>query len=180
VTILGADHANVGGALVTFDGEPEGLVWPSLQKAYAARGKGERAIVSAPRSARLIELLRVAWTLKDGGVEVQTLGAGNEVRAIVFGDRPTTRAEGPTCHAAIFVGQDGAFRVAHPGGSTKVADLETLLVSLDRSRRACPIRWLAFGGETPDVAWGAVFDVAVAVDTSHVAQGARFVLGEKK
>jgi hypothetical protein len=180
VTLLSQDHANVSGALVTFDGEPEGLAWPSLRNAYAARGKAARAIVAAPRSARMIDVLRVAWTLRDGGVEFQTLGAGNEVRAIVVGDRPSARAEGPTCHAAIFVGSDGGLRVAHPGGSSRVPDLETLLVSLDRSRRTCPIRWIAFGGETPDVFWGAVFDVAVAVDTSHAAQGARFVLGEPK
>jgi hypothetical protein len=179
VTVTGPERANVGGALVTFDGTPEGLAWPALQKAYAARGAGQRAIISVPRSARVIDVLRVVWTLRDNGVEIQTLGAENQLRAIVLEARPSKRAEGPTCHAAVFVAPGGALRVAHPGGSTRVADLDTLLVSLDRSRRSCPIRWVAFGGETPEMPWGWVFDVAVAVDTSRAAQGARFVLGEQ-
>jgi hypothetical protein len=126
----------------------------------------------------MLDVLRIAWTLRDDGVEIQTLGAANEVRAIILEPRPTKRADVPTCHAAVFVAPGGALRVAHPGGAARVADVDTLLVSLDRGRRACPIRWVAFGGETPDTAWGWVFDVAVAVDTSRAAAGARFVLGE--
>src|SRR5262249_29425011 len=107
ITILSAERANVRGALIAFDGAPQGLAWPALLRASAPRGGGPRAIVAAPRSARMIDVLRVAWPLRDAGVEVQTLGAANELRAVVLDPRPTSRAEGPTCHAAVLVAPDG-------------------------------------------------------------------------
>jgi hypothetical protein len=179
---LGApNHAVAGGAAIEFDGAAAGLAWPSLAHAFATRAKPgdrERVVIAAPRTARVLDVLRAAWTLRDADVEVQTFGPGDEVRALVLVKRPAAPAEAPTCHAAVFVSPEGRLRVAQPGGSVPVKDAAELVHSIAMNARSCDLRWIAFGGETATMAWGWVFDVASAVELSRAAPRARFVLGE--
>jgi hypothetical protein len=189
---LGApNHATAFGEGVAFDGVAEGLYWPALAHAFASRGesksesKGEskgggatRVVLAAPRDARVLDVLRAVWTLREADVEVQTLGPGNEVRPLVLAKRPATRPDGPTCHAAVFVGPESSLRVALPGGSVAVHDVAELVASLGAGARSCTVRWVAVGAESPSAAWGGVFDVAYTVQASQVAGKARVVLGE--
>jgi hypothetical protein len=180
VEIGAPDHAQAGGEAIAFDGAPQGLLWPALARVYAAKAKpGERIVVAAPRNARVLDVLRVVFTLREADLEVQTLGPGDEVRPLLLPKRPATRPEGPTCHAAFFVSPEGHLRAALPGGAVQVKDTATLVTSIARGASTCRIRWLAFGAESNDMAWGWVFDVAAQVDHAKVAPGARFVLAEK-
>ncbi len=177
IEIGAPDRATAFGDAIVFDGAAEGLGWPSLSRAVKANAKNAtRVVVAAPRNARVLDVLRAAWTLHDMDVEVQTLGPGNEVRSLVLAKRPAVRPDGPTCHAAVFVSPEGKLRVALPGGSVTVRDTDELLASFAHGARTCAIRWLAFGAETNDMAWGWVFDAAA--QTSRAAPAARIVLGE--
>ena len=177
---LGApDHATAFGEGIAFDGVAEGLYWPALAHALAAKGHGaSRVVLAAPRDARTLDVLRAVWTLREVDVELQTLGAGNEVRALVLAKRPATHPDGPTCHAAVFVAPEGRLRVALPGGSMPVKDAAELTASLAHGARTCQVRWIAVGAESQTMAWGGVFDVAYTVQASHAAGNARVVLGE--
>lgn len=177
---LGApDHATAFGGAIAFDGVAEGLYWPALAHALASNGKGAaRVVLAAPRDARVLDVLRAVWTLREVDVEVQTLGPGNEARPLVLAKRPATRSDGPTCHAAVFVGPEQRLRVALPGGSVSVQSTAELVTSLAAGARTCAVRWIAVGAESPRDAWGGVFDVAYAVQASQAAGKARVVLGE--
>jgi hypothetical protein len=180
VEIGAPNHARVGGEDVAYDGSGPGLDWPALARAYAAKGKAhERVVIAAPRNARVVDVLRAVSTLSEVDVEVQTLGPGNEVRPLLLAKRPAKRPEGPTCHAAFFVSPEGRIRAAVPDGPAQVKDASTLASSIAHGAATCKVRWLAFGAESNDMAWGWVFDVAAQVDLSHAAPGARFVLGER-
>jgi hypothetical protein len=177
---LGApNHATAFGEALLFDGVAEGLYWPGIAHAFATKGHGAaRVVLAAPRDARVLDVLRAVWTLREADVEVQTLGPGNEVRPLVLAKRPAARAEGPTCHAAVFVGPESQLRVALPGGSVSVHDAAELVASLAAGSRSCAVRWVGVGAESPAEAWGGVFDVAYTVQASQAAGKARVVLGE--
>jgi hypothetical protein len=179
VELGAANHATAFGEGVAFDGVAEGLYWPALAHAFASKGQGAaRVVLAAPRDARVLDVLRAVWTLREVDVEVQTLGPGNEVRPLVLAKRPATRPDGPTCHAAVFVGPQSRLRVALPGGSVGVRDAAELVTSLGAGARSCTVRWVAVGAESPSEAWGGVFDVAYTVQASQAAGKARVVLGE--
>jgi hypothetical protein len=55
---------------------------------------------------------------------------------------------------------------------------EALARALEGERAKCPIKYVAFGAESDDVAWGPVFDVLVTVDRDKAAGEARYVLGQ--
>jgi len=180
---LGApEHATAFGEALIFDGVAEGLYWPSLAHAFATKHQGAqgaaRVVLAAPRDARVLDVLRAVWTLREADVEVQTLGPGNEVRPLVLAKRPAARADGPTCHAAVFVGPESRLRVALPGGSVAVHDAPELVASLAAGARSCTIRWIGVGAESANDAWGGVFDIAYTVQASQVAGKARVVLAE--
>ncbi len=177
---LGApNHATAFGEPIAFDGIAEGLMWPSLARAFAAKAPGSsRVVLAAPRDARTLDVLRAVWTLREVDVEVQTLGPGNEARPLVLAKRPAKRPDGPTCHAAVFVGSEGKLRVALPGGPVGVQSTAELVSSLAAGARHCSVRWIAVGAETTSEAWGGVFDVAYTVQASYAVGIGRVVLGE--
>jgi len=179
IELAAPDHATAFGAPVAFDGVPEGLYWPALARAFTAnRGRADRAVLSAARNTRVLDVLRAVWTLREVDVEVQTLGPGNELHPLVLAKRPAQPPDGPTCHAAVFVSPEGKLRVAVPSGSVGVKDVPELVASIAQGVRGCQVRWLAFGGETQAMGWGWVFDVAYSVQASRVAPSSRFVLAE--
>jgi hypothetical protein len=87
----------------------------------------------------------------------------------------------PGCHLAVFLQKDGSLRIAAPGGARAIhgdAPSTQLARALEAERAQCPIRYVAFGAQSPDTPWGAVFDVAEAIDAGKSAGDARYVLGE--
>jgi hypothetical protein len=174
-----ADTAVVGGRPVAFDGEAEGLSWPNLERALPRKpGEGGEVTIAVTREARMRDLLRAAWTLRAADVRVQTRDAAGKERGIVLHTKPTFPSMG--CHVAIFVGDTGV-RVSSPSGSPAPAGpLATVDVVrwVHGLRAGCPIRYVAFGAESNDSPWGAVFDVVIALDDARAAGPTRYVLAE--
>jgi len=172
------DSAEARGQHVVFDGIAEGLAWPSLDKALGHRAAGDTVTIQAARGVRVADVLRAAWTLRANDVRMQTLDDKGEMHVVNLG------AKGPKsagCHVAVFLRPDGSLRVAAPGGPREVTGdfrAEALARALEGERAKCPIKYVAFGAESDDVAWGPVFDVLVTVDRDKAAGEARYVLGQ--
>jgi len=176
--------ATVAGQRVTFDGVAEGLAWPALTKALARKaGDTSPVVIQAGREVPVIDLLRATWTFRASDVRLQTLDEKGVMYAVEFKAKPAsaTTVDPKQCHLAVFLLPSGALRVASPAGPQEVGGdrpAESLARALEAARQSCPIKYIAFGGETNDMPWGRVFDVIVAVDRAKSAGGARYVLGE--
>jgi hypothetical protein len=183
VELRGRNAAVVRGQPIAFDGIEEGLAWPALDHAVA-RKTGDRSpiIMGVARDALMRDLLRAAWTLRNGDLELQTPDGLGDTNVVVFRAKPEG-APGGGCHLAVFVREDGTLRVASASGARGVAGagadaMARLVRGLDEARRRCPLRYVAFGAETPDARWGPVFDLVLAVDGARAAGDARYVLAE--
>jgi hypothetical protein len=178
------DTAEAYGQHVAFDGIAEGLAWPSLDRALAARhpGTGGAVTVQADRSVRVLDVLRAAWAVRDRPVLLQTPDAASVVRVAALGPKgPPAAGAKAGCHVAVFVRSDGSLRVAAPGGPREIAGehaADVLARSLEAERATCPLRYVAFGAEADDSPWGPVFDLMIAVDRGKSAGDARYVLGQ--
>ncbi|HEY2509386.1 MAG TPA: hypothetical protein VGI39_00895 [Polyangiaceae bacterium] len=180
VELRDASSAVVGGKTVTMDGVAEGLAWPALRAALD-RKTGDRSplTIAAPRDLPISTVLRAAWSLRDADVRLQTPDAAGVTHVLEL--RPKPDAPSPGCHLAVFVAPNGDLRIAAPGGPRSVPGPDAasaLARALVEERNRCAIRWVAFGAEKNDAAWGSVFDVAWAVDRGKSAGEARYVLGE--
>lgn len=184
VELVDADSAVVKGQRVAFDGVREGLAWPALAKAVGRHeGDATPVTIAVRREVPMANVVRAVWTLRGGDVRLQTADAKGAVRVLELRAKPAQRQTG--CHLAVFVQADGSLRIAAPGGARAIAQSATgeapndqLARALDVERMRCPIRYVAFGAQSPDAAWGSVFDVASAVDAARSAGDARYVLGE--
>lgn len=184
IVLSDRDRALAEGQGIAFDGIAEGLAWPSLGKALAARPAAGSAVVTiqADRNVRVLDVLRAAWTVRDRPVLLQTFDAAAVLRAAPLGAKVVSAA-GPAsgCHVAVFVRPDGSLRVAAPGGPREITGehaADALARALEAERATCPIRYVAFGAESDDAPWGTVFDVILAVDRGKSAGDARYVLGQ--
>lgn len=172
--------AIVHGTPVKFDGIEEGLAWPALDKALPPRKTGDVLTVQVSRGLPTIHLLRAAWTLRKADLHLQSLDASGSMHALEV----KARREGPTlpgCHLAVFLQPDGSLRVASPGGPVVIRGddaASSLAASLAAEQAKCPIKYVAFGGESDGAPWGPIFDVMLAVDGSKAAGDARYVLGQ--
>jgi hypothetical protein len=178
VDLRDRESAEARGQHVVFDGVAEGLAWPSLEKALGPRGPGEPVTIQAARSVRVIDVLRAAWTVRANDVRMQTPDDAGQMRVVRLGARG---AKSAGCHLAVFLREDGSLRVAAPGGPREVGGehpAESLARALESESARCPIKYVAFGAESDDEAWGPVFDVLVAVDGENAAGEARYVLGQ--
>jgi hypothetical protein len=177
---LRPDDAVVAGTPIPFDGVAEGLAWPALKKALAA--KTAPVVLAVPRDLPVDKVLRAVWNLRDGTVRLQTPDADGAPHVLEL--RPASApapAATPACHLAVFVQADGALRVAAPGGPRAIPGPnagDALARALEDESKRCALRYVAFGAEDPRAAWGGVFDVAWAVDRAKAAGDARYVLGE--
>jgi hypothetical protein len=181
VDLVARDDARVRGHQVAFDGDPEGLAWPSLDSALGPRSPGGVVTLQAARDVRVVDVLRAAWTARAGDLRLQTPDASGVMRVAELGARRTTSPAAPGCHLAVFLRPDGSLRIAAPGGPREVGGdraAESLARSLEQERAKCPIKYVAFGAETDEGPWGPVFDVILAVDRARSAGDARYVLGQ--
>jgi len=180
VELVDAESAIVGGQRVAFDGVREGLAWPALAKALGRReGDTTPLTIAVRREVPMENVVRAVWTLRGGDVRLQSPDDQGTLRAIDLRAKPAARQ--PGCHLAVFVQADRSLRIAAPGGARTItgdAPNDQLARALDAERTRCPIRYVAFGAQTADAAWGTVFDVALAVDRAKSAGDARYVLGE--
>jgi hypothetical protein len=173
--------ALVAGNVVPLDGLDEGLAWPALRVAVA-RKPGDHAplTIAVARAVPMRTVLRAVWTLRDADVHMETPDAAGVLRVIELRPKPDAPSTAG-CHLAIFVGKSGTLRIAAPGGPTAIPGPDAPLAlarALADERTRCTLRYVAFGAEDPDTSWGAVFDVAWAVDRDRSAGDARYVLGE--
>jgi hypothetical protein len=181
IELIDRDRARAGGQIVAFDGVAEGLAWPSLAKALQGRSHGAAVHVQAGRVVRVLDVMRAVWTVRGSEVVVQTQDAAARLRAVSLGVAPAAPAPGVGCHLAVFLRPDGSLRVAAPGGPREVTGehaAEALARALGAERASCPIRYVAFGAESDDSAWGPVFDVMLEVDRARSAGDARYVLAQ--
>ncbi len=180
VELREAGAAMVHGTPVKFDGIEEGLAWPALDKALPPRKTGDVLTVQVARSLPTVNLLRAAWTLRKADLHLQSLDASGNMHAIEV----KARRDGPTlpgCHLAVFLSPDGSLRVASPGGPVVIKGDDPpaiLAASVAAEQAKCPIKYVAFGGESDGALWGPVFDVMLAVDGPKAAGDARYVLGQ--
>jgi hypothetical protein len=170
--------AVVHGQRIAFDVEAEGLSWPNLQHALG-RGPGDTGDVTlaVAREVPMRDLLRAVWTLRAGDLYLQTRDSAGQERSIVLRAKPAVTAG---CHVALFVGDLGV-RVASPAGLEPKPTpdaVPNVIRWVDAARARCPLRYVALGAETNDASWGAVFDLALALDDAKAAGPARFVLAE--
>jgi hypothetical protein len=174
------NSAQVHGQRIAFDGEPDGLAWPNLDRALARKpGDAGSLTLAVARDAKMRDVLRAAWTLRNADLRLQTSDASGKARALVFRARSATPAAG--CHVALFVGDEGRVRLASAAGAETANEPNAtahIVQSVDGIRTHCPIRYVAFGAESSDASWGMVFDLAVALDDAKAAGSARYVLGE--
>jgi hypothetical protein len=169
----------VHGAPIGFDGIPEGLAWPSLEKVLGRPGPGQVVSIQVARGVPIQTLLRAAWIARGADVHVQSLDAAGVLRAVELRARRESTISG--CHLAVFVRPDGSLRIAAPGGPRELNgdDPAAILArSLDEERAKCPLAYVAFGAESQSAPWGPVFDVLVAVDRAKSAGDARYVLAQ--
>jgi hypothetical protein len=125
------------------------------------------------------DVLRAVWTLRAAELRIQTPDAAGGTRTLVLRAKATSPTAG--CHVALFTGDKGSVRMASASGSKTEAGVDAVakvVQSVDATRTQCPLRYVAFGAETNDAAWGPVFDLALAVDDAKAAGQARYVLGE--
>ena len=180
VELRDASTAVVAGKTVTMDGVAEGLAWPALRAALERKsGDASPLTIAVPRALPIASVLRAAWTLRDADLRLQTADAAGVTHVLEL--RPKPDAPSPGCHLAVFVAPNGDLRVAAPGGPRAIPGPDAapaLARALVEERNHCAIRWVAFGAEKNDAAWGSVFDVAWAVDRGKSAGDARYVLGE--
>jgi hypothetical protein len=174
--------AVVHGHRVPFDGLVEGLAWPALDKAVGPRRLGQVLTLRVARALPMTDVLRAAWTLRQSDLRLETEDAAHSVGVLTLGAKGSRAAPGAAdCHLAVFVQPGGSLRVASPGGPAMITgqDPKALLSrSLEDARRACPLRYVAFGAESDAAAWGTVFDVALAVESSGATGEARVVLAQ--
>ena len=182
VEIRSANRAFLGTEEVAYDGLDQGLAWPALERAVA-KSSMSKPVVQVARDVPIQTVLRAVFSLRGGNVRLQTPDERGVMRAVELKAKPSTEA--PTgrsaCHVAVFVKSDGSFRLASRAGPKDLAppDNDKALVDLlSAENEACPLRYVAFGGESNDALWGAVFDVLFAVERERAAGDARYVLGE--
>ena len=176
--------AVVGGQRIAFDGVAEGLEWPSLQKALPKKSEGP-VVVQVAREVPIVNVLRAVFVLRTKGVRLQTPDERGAMYVVELAPRrepavaPAPNAEGPKpCHLAVFVQPSGTLRIATSAGPQESPNADSFARALDAARSECALRYVAFGAESNDVPWGAVFDVIVAVDRAKAAGPARYVLAE--
>ncbi len=181
IELRSPNSGEIHGQHVTFDGIAEGLAWPALDRALGPRAPSAVVSIRASRDVRVLDLLRVVWTLRANDVRVQTADATGVMRTVELGAKRTGAAALPGCHLALFLRPDGSLRVAAPGGPREVRGqypAESLANDLMAERATCVIKYVAFGAESDETPWGAVFDVMTAVDREKSAGDARYVLGQ--
>ncbi len=172
--------AIVHGTAVPFDGIEEGLAWPALDKALPPRKSGDVLTVQVARGVPTLHLLRAAWTLRKADLHLQSMDVSGTLHAVEV----KARRDGPAlpgCHLAVFLRPDGSLRVASPGGPVVLSGDDPpaiLAASLAAEQAKCPIKYVAFGGESDSAPWGPLFDVMLAVDGPKAAGDARYVLGQ--
>jgi len=180
VDLVARDTAVVRGQRVAFDGLPEGLAWPALDRALSPRALGATVTLQASRDVAVVDVLRAAWTARSA-VRLQTPDASGVLRVAELHPKDPRPAGASGCHLAVFLRPDGTLRVAAPGGALELGGdhpAESLARSIEVGRAACPIRYVAFGADSDAAAWGPVFDLIVAVDRDRSAGDARYVLGQ--
>lgn len=180
--------AVVGGQRIAFDGVAEGLEWPSLQKALPKKSEGAPVVVQVAREVPLVNVLRAVFVLRAHGLRLQTPDERGAMYVVELAPRrepaiapaaPAPNAEGPKpCHLAVFVQPSGTLRIATSAGPQESPNADAFARALDAARSQCALRYVAFGAESSEVPWGAVFDVIVAVDRAKAAGPARYVLAE--
>ncbi|MGO8996197.1 MAG: hypothetical protein ACLQVI_23035 [Polyangiaceae bacterium] len=184
VDIRNAKSALVGASTVPMDGIAEGLAWPALRDAVNRRpGDHAPLTIAVARDVSVNTVMRAVWTLRDADIRLQTPDAAGTPRVLSIHPRPDSPsgASGTGCHLAVFVESNGDLRVSAPGGPRSVRGPDApgaLARALSAERSECAIRYVAFGADAADAAWGSVFDVAEAVDREKSAGDARYVLGE--
>jgi hypothetical protein len=194
VDLRDAKGALVGSRRVEMDGVAEGLAWPSL-RAAVNRKPGDHAplTIAVARDVPFASVMRAVWTLRDADIRLQTPDAAGATHVLPLHPKPDPAGDGTSaaeprsglhqegCHLAVFVGKAGDLRVAYPGGPRSFVGPDAsseLARALAAAQLRCAIRYIAFGAESAELAWGSVFDVAAAVDRDKSAGDARYVLGE--
>ena len=182
VVLTSASAATVLGKTIEWDGIDEALVWPKLAKALPlSAGDRSPIVIQIGRDVPIQTLLRAVFTLRAHDLRVQALDDSGKLRVIELKAKRTHKPAGKTCRLAVFLEPDGSLRVAAPGGGRDIlppSPIATLVQALLEQEGTCPIRYVAFGAESNDVPFGALFDVMVAVDRAKAAGDARYVLGE--
>ncbi len=179
VELRDATSAIVAGRAVPMDGVAEGLMWPALANAVH-RGPHAVVVIAVGRDVPVSLVLRAVWTLRDADVRLQTSDTTGATRVLDLRPKPEVPTESG-CHLAVFVMPSGDLRVAAPGGPRTITGRDApnaLARALSDERAQCTIRYIAFGADDANATWGAVFDVARAVDREKSAGDARYVLGE--
>jgi hypothetical protein len=153
-------------------------VWPALQKALHAAPKTPW-VLEVGRDVPVQSVLRAAWAMRTADLVLQTADEKGIVRAVKLGAKREAGAApvASACHAAAFLRSDGAVRLSSRAGPRDVP-LDVLVATLRAESATCPMRYVAFGGESNDMAWGPVFDLMRAVDREKAAGTARYVLAE--
>lgn len=169
--------AIVHGQSIAFDGEVEGLVWPALEKALGKPPRETQTVtVAVPRDVPVLQVLRVAWTLRRGDVQVLTSDREQRPHVVLFRGKPGASKSG--CHLALFAQPDGKVRLAGPNGSHVLGDTALAVSEVLAQAERCPLRYLAFGAESRQSSWASVFDLAAAVEAARPSSDVRYVLGE--
>jgi hypothetical protein len=182
VDLVDPQVALVRGGRVGFDGLAEGLAWPALHKALAADSSAPARpwVLQATREVPIQTVLRAAWVMREGDVQLQAQddkGAMRAVRLRAKGVGSAAEGARSACHVAVFVRPDGSVHLASRAGPRDMT-VDALLATLRAENETCPLRFVGFGAESRDMAWGKIFDVILAVDRAGAAGEARYVLGE--
>ena len=168
-----------------FDGIAEGLEWPALHRAVPPKADGGFVVIQAAREVPIVNLLRAVFVLRTMDLRLQTPDERGAMYVIEIKARrdsspnPATPPSGTKlCHVAVFVQPTGILRIATAAGPQESPNADAFARALDTARAQCALRYVAFGAESNEVPWGAVFDVIVTIDRAKAAGSARYVLAD--